>query len=375
MNEIDHFTLYDQIGQALCQRGVAAALIPMPDHLHRHPRWRLENPTEHQKHKTPLGDIRENKGLYLHERFLQYVGEVEQLYKTIKHCHEKEGDFPLCFYRNIFDYSVRVSCLGYSLGGLPALSLNLANPDDYDACFLLNAGVQLRDIKLPERMISREEWEEIVAEASDRFEEDETNPYSRLFGQLFLGNRPAATIKKLRSLTHKTLFIFGGSDAVIPMESISQLKPEGQGLSIFQIPGMGHFPAIDREWNNWYFLTVNLIADFEENAAYEYWSKHEMIERIYAINQSCSFFSSPNEWDVSKIKHQSDYDDFYKIYYSHNHFFPNFGALLAETNLHDLRRTDFDEDSRWCAQNLSYEQTETVLKEQRSRLQKGDYVP
>jgi hypothetical protein len=35
--------------------------------------------------------------------------------------------------RNIFDKNIRISCLGYSIGGLAALSIFLDNPKKYNA--------------------------------------------------------------------------------------------------------------------------------------------------------------------------------------------------------------------------------------------------
>lgn len=375
LNEMDHFTLYDQIGHVLCQHGIASALIPLPDHLHRHTKWRLKRPKKRHKKNTPLDDIIEDP-VSLHDRFLQFSEEIQQIHNAVTNCHILEGDFPFCFYRNIFDCEVRVSCLGYSMGELVALSIFLENPDHYNACFLFNSGIQLKDIKLPDSMISSAKWEKIVEEASERFVEQKDNSYSRIFGQLFLGNRPVETIKTLKPLTKKLLFIFGGADAVIPMKSISIIEPEGKGLPIFQIPGISHFPAIDREWNNWYSLTVNLIVAFEENASRLHWSKQEMIEKIAKINRSSHFFNSPNEWDVERIKNQRDYDVLHEIYYSHQFFFPNFGTLLAESILLELnaQEQEIADQQKWLSKNsLNFAQINKVIKAQIRLLRRGEY--
>lgn len=376
LNEVDHYTLYDQIGQVLCQRGIAAALIPLPDHLHRHTKWRLAKPNESQSIETPLDSIKKNPD-YLHRRLLQFSQEVKHLQMAISNCHTYEGDFPFCFYRNLFDCEIRISCLGYSMGGLAALSLFLENPRIYNACFLLNSGIQLKDIKLPDSMISSDDWEKLVETASEHFVEQAGDSYSKIFGQLFLGNRPAETIKKLRPLTKRILFIFGGSDSVIPMKSIGQIEPQGKGLPIFQIPGISHFPAIDREWNNWYSLTVNLIAEFEENASRSHWSKQELVETIIDVNNKCHFFKSPNKWDVDKITDKELFDRFYQAYYSHHFFYPNFQTLLAEAILVNHKR-NLDAGNNGKIKFLKrkklrpIEITE-VLKAQIVNLRKGHY--
>ena len=330
LNELDHFTLYDQIGQVLCRRGVAAALIPMPDHLNRHPKWRYTNPTKEHINNKPLDDLKERpEGL--HERFLQYMEEIEELYKVIRNSDIYEGDLDTyCFYRHVFDPGTRISLLGYSLGGLAALSTFLAKPNRYNSCFLLNSGIQLKDIKLPESMISDDEWQKIVERASEKYKEEEGNIYSKYFGMLYIGNTPALAKKALRPHLRKLLFIFGGADSIIPMESISRLATHGKGLPIFQIPGISHFPAIDREWNNWSLFTVNLIAEFEDNASYKYWSRDDMIETLARLNIKYEFIESPDKWRSSKIKVREDFNSFQGIFHSHRQFFPNFKTLMCE---------------------------------------------
>ena len=170
LNEIDEYNLYDQIGQVLCRRGIASVLIPMPDHLHRHTRWRYKKPTDEQMDTKPLKLIDE-KPERLHLGFLQYMGEIESLYDRIINCHTSD-DKACGFYRNLFDPRLRISCLGYSLGGLTALGAFIANPGKFNACFLLNSGIKLKDIKLPPKMISQEKWNEIVKRASDKFVEN-----------------------------------------------------------------------------------------------------------------------------------------------------------------------------------------------------------
>jgi hypothetical protein len=83
LNELDFFTFYDRMGQALCKRGIAAALIPLPDHLNRHAKWRMNKPSKSHINGTPLDDIRQNPNV-MHDRFLQFVEEVQ------------EGALPVC---------------------------------------------------------------------------------------------------------------------------------------------------------------------------------------------------------------------------------------------------------------------------------------
>lgn len=375
LNELDYFTLYDQIGQVLSQRGIASVLIPMPDHLNRHTKWRFRNLPDGKILRSPLDDIREHPAS-LHTRFLQLANEIDDLYNAITNLSPPTNNSGSSFYRNIFGPKIRISCLGYSMGGLAALGVFLSNPERYNACVLLNSGVQLRDIKLPTSMISQSEWQDIVERASSDFLDAEDSIYSQLFGQLFLGNMPALTTKKLKPHTRKLLFVFGGADSVIPMKSIGYIEPEGRGLPIFQIPGISHFPAIDREWNSWYQFTINLIADFEENASHEYWSKQEMIERIVNLKKSYRFFSSPKEWNASAIQNQTDYDHFHKIYYSHKLFFPDFRVLLGEAILHEFEkdRHSYSRDDKWCSKNhLTFEQARHVLKTQIDLLRGGEY--
>ncbi|MEJ2586772.1 MAG: hypothetical protein P8165_04160 [Deltaproteobacteria bacterium] len=375
LNELDSFALYDQIGQVLCKRGIAAALIPLPDHLNRHAKWRIEVPKEKHVQRTPLDDIRENPAV-MHDRFLQFAEEVQALYGSISNCHILEGDLPFCFYRNLFAPDLRISLFGHALGGLVALSIFLNNPECYNACFLLNAGIQLRDIRLPGSMISLARWEKILEQASASFTEKKGNPFSRMYGQLFLQNGPAEVIKRLRSLKKRVLFIFGGADAAIPMNSMRRIEPDGKGLSIFQIPHVGEFPAIEPEWNGWYSLTVDLVAEFEENASRNHWSRQEMIEDINALNKRWEFFTSPNRWHVDRIRSQEDFDKFYQIYHSHRFFFPNFDTLLGEAILQALKEDAVgSEEKTICLSKGGFTkaQKEEVLTHQLELLKSGTY--
>jgi hypothetical protein len=197
-----------------------------------------------------------------------------------------------------------------------------------------------------------------------------------MYGQLFLQNNPVEAIKRLRPLTKRMLFIYGGADTAIPMKSMRHIEPDGKGLPIFQIPHVGEFSAIEPEWNSWYALMVNLIFEFEENASRTHWSRQKMIEGINALNKRWEFFKSPNRWHVERIRSQEDFDRFYQIYHSHRFFFPNFDSLLGEAILQALKQSgvDSEEKAKYLSRGgFTKEQKEAVLKHQLGLLKNGTY--
>ncbi len=78
LDESDNYLLYDQLGTRLAALGLATVLLPLPNHLNRHVRYRLKQPDEEKIKSKPSDEITV-KPEVLHERFMQYKDELRQL--------------------------------------------------------------------------------------------------------------------------------------------------------------------------------------------------------------------------------------------------------------------------------------------------------
>ena len=186
LDEISFFTLYDQLGKELCNHGYAAILIPLPNHLNRNLGFRVH---DLNKIETPSESfLTEPEKIYL--AYKQFIEELDILINHVKNKKCFKPDSECCaFYKYFFDDNVRISIIGYSLGGLGALSYYLLNKDLINSCILLNSGAQLEDIDVSD-FISINKWNRMVRQLHLHKEKFymKNDPIDRFFDMLFLGN-------------------------------------------------------------------------------------------------------------------------------------------------------------------------------------------
>lgn len=272
LDEFDKYLLYDQLGTRLAALGLPTVLLPLPDHLNRHVRYRLREPDKDKIKAKPSGEIVENP-IVLHDRFLQYKGELKRLRRHINWkagaglhdeygCKNPEG---VCsFYRHFFAEEVRVSYLGYSLGGATMLCDFLGTGKGLNACFLLNPAINLPAVN-GSAMFGQDRWDSFIDDLSDVMR---TYPEKdRLFEEILLGDYIRKTPKLLQENGRQLLFIFGGKDSFTSYKNAQGIMPEKWGSGMLIIPGIEHFVAENEEWKKWSTLAVKLICDFEGNAA------------------------------------------------------------------------------------------------------------
>lgn len=268
LDEFDKYLLYDQLGTRLASLGLATVLLPLPDHLNRHIRYRLKQPNEEKIKVKPSGEIIGNP-MVLHDRFLQYKEELRRLrhhidWKTSKDaCKDPEGS-SCSFYRHFFADVVRVSYLGYSLGGATMLCDFLEFEKSLNACFLLNPAINLPAVN-GSVMFGQEQWDTFIENLTDIMRAYPQK--DRLFEEILLGGSIRKTPKLLQENGRRLLFIFGGKDSFTSYKHSQGIMPEKWGSGMLIIPGIEHFVAENEEWKKWSQLTVKLISDFEENAA------------------------------------------------------------------------------------------------------------
>lgn len=349
LDEVDYFTLYDQLGQKFAEYNLASVLLPLPDHLNRHPRFRLARKEDTER---PSSVLREHPEVAF-ERYLQTMEELGILVDHLHYKGCKEEESNCSFFKNYFEPQVRISCLGYSLGALVALSSLINSPDKYNACFLLNGGIQLRDLKFPPEFIPQDMWDKFVSDLEDKWEmeisrkqlEEPQISYWRYFNRLFLGNFSEDLKQTLKDHARRILLIIGGKDRMIPYDSIQKLEPKEHGLSIFKIPGLGHFLPIEKEWSKWLDIVATLINSFEENATYELLTPKDITEGIIKLDRKYQMFERNSEFltkeeagfissnfDIGKISVEADKKLAEQLFFASFAYYNNKEDLVKDLN-------------------------------------------
>jgi hypothetical protein len=293
LNEFDKYLLYDQLGSRLASLGYAAVLLPLPDHLNRHIRYRLKQPSEEKIKTKPSEEIIE-KPMELHYRYLQFKRELARL---CAHIDEKTRN-PICndpkspcsFYDHFFAPVVRVSYFGYSLGGATMLCDFLSSQARLNACFLLNPAIKLPAVDGRRLIGSQRRWKEYMRRLLTEFEAYKGPDKDEMFREIMLGQFIIQTRELLSLHRQRLLFIYGGADTFTRRVHSEDITPEDTGSGMFIIPGVVHTVAEDPEWKKWSTLTVKLISDFEENAAREVITQ-EALERLQSGKRDASEIS------------------------------------------------------------------------------------
>lgn len=305
LDEIDYFTLYDQIGKGLCRNGYGAILMPLPDHLNRNGEYRSNDETKRIRPSESF--IKEPQKIY--NAYNQFIKETTHLLKHLKgNCHIGTGGECCQFYRQFFDKNLSISLLGYSIGGLTALCNFLLQKFDFNSCILLNSGAKLSDIDVSEFQ-SVPLWKKTVKElAKTHYELDFNKEKNKLFDMIFLGNNIEDLKEELREKCNKVLFILSGADSVTKFKSIRQIEPEGHGLSILKLPALHHFLSIDTHWDQWFPMVNETIKNFDESASKESLLPTDILGSLLYFQLKYRFSDRIDHFDLNRIEDQFEKD-------------------------------------------------------------------
>lgn len=288
LDELKYFTLYDQLGHGLAEYGYASILLPLPSHLNRSGECRY---VDKVKEWSKPSDFFINEREIIYKVYKQVIDEIQILTDHIK-C-KAEQCFPnkACdFYRQFFNKKTKISILGYSIGGLAALSMFLLKKDLFNSCILMNSGSKLDSIDVS-YFIPLEKWKETVDKLHKDWEFNLDNSLQgRLFEKIFLGNKSNLLRIELKDVSRKILFILGGADTVTKYESIRELEKDDYGLTILQLPGIHHFLSFDNQWNKWFKMVINIIAQFDDNATRESLTYYELLEELITYHKKFNIF-------------------------------------------------------------------------------------
>src|SRR5918911_3559125 len=180
LDEVDRFDLYDVLGQHLAEQGIAAVLLPTPHHLNRHtPRAGLKpRPPHKELFALPL---------LIYYNYKQSMLESELLIQKLRHQQVNDEDFN--FYEALFDPNLRISILGFSLGGLRALASFVQEPAKYHTCIVFNSGVELALLNTEFLRITKEQWKDFLDKLNQEVEanndELEKESYWKFFSGVF----------------------------------------------------------------------------------------------------------------------------------------------------------------------------------------------
>jgi len=299
----DHYKLYNRLGASFAYQGVWSILLPTPFHLAR-------------AAKNGAGKIqRPSKALRNHPwclpiNFIQSIHEFNYLIKLVKlefdniaEAEEFKDEDGLAikvpttedkdFYSMYFGgKNIEFSILGYSLGGLRALSCFKSNTSLLKTCIVLNSGGTIDKLRLDRPIFMEKKiwFKEVVTPLTDPLNEKykkEVQCFQKskhheavdsiLHGENVFSGRDV----------NKLILIAGGIDSLVEPNSIERLGSANHGLNILQIADLGHFIGDDPQFNRWYDRIITLLIGFFEDTEGEIVSRDSSLSLFSLFNYCC----------------------------------------------------------------------------------------
>lgn len=306
LDERFNYSLYDQIGKGLARSGYASVLLPLPNHLNRNIGFRSGKLNQIDQPSDSF--ITEPEKII--EAYKQVIGEIDILIHHIQHNCKYADDHECCsFFNRYFDHNTQVSVLGYSLGGLVALSYFLLRKNSLNSCIMLNSGAKLSQIDVS-HFIEKEKWDKMVKSLSANRHTYANSDEKVWFEKIFLGLEEENIKDALAEQSNKILFILGGADSVTRRKGIMTIEPDHHGLAILQLPGIHHFVSSDIHWDQWFPIVLQTITSFDYSASQESLSANDIIDTLieyhnkYGIIKDFIYFDKSilnNTYDLEKI--------------------------------------------------------------------------
>ena len=307
----DLFSFYDQVGAQLAEAGMLAILLPTPYHMNRALAYRSTDDARCLEEASlqkgrPFVRMHQPSAALTHRPEMIYANHFQGSRETIELCRffrrKRVSDaFPELREQSILDEntaeairpwvtdSPSISVLGYSLGGLRAiteflfdrrLALKTGRPPLFSGCVAICSGGSLADLA-PPFWINQAKWKEMInnlvvgnsdqllksARKSFPSEERFAQDYFQTLRDIFLGNAQSmrALEKDATTTGRAMMFLLGGADTLVPPNSIQRINPEG-GVNIVQVSGLGHMFQFDLAWNTTKKLICGVIAQFLANS-------------------------------------------------------------------------------------------------------------
>ncbi len=330
----EHLGVYNRLGSEFALKNMASVLFPTPFHMNRastlKPGHELmqDGKSKRPTLKRPSHELMRNP-FWVYVNFIQTLHEYNKFKSLIssrfrKNMQEKyidsagkveNEDDDIDFYQQYFEENLDISLLGYSLGGLKALTCFRDNPDHPKSCILLNSGATIDRIRM-KGIMDINHWrsvtDSIVTEqypsstlqslidngvCQQPDDKDIKRSHELLKSvrnddnyaevrKVLIGTRPFNERDK-QVLSRKLVIVIGGRDKIIPPEEIRRLEPEGSSLNVLNISDLGHFPDDDAAFNRWCTPTVDLLVQFIQAPEGTSLSKSQICSLLFAYDWLC----------------------------------------------------------------------------------------
>lgn len=387
MNELEYFDFFDMIGEYFANNNVAAVLLPTPLNLNR----RIKEDFNKRKilnSKFPTIRAKEGNELLFFYSLVKTHKELNFLIKKIKgqtSIEDKEKEFG--FYENYFaGKNTEITLLGYSLGGLKALTyfmldfdpLKTEDRDHYKkiekylhdwkkqkfvSCITFNSAANLLEA-YDERFfgMSYEDWEKLLMSSERELKNRESELIKsfnipkdliRIFRFLYFGSDDDEILlygkQKIVDILDHYLAVSGGSDKIVSMEQMKRFSHGGKKstsgnkkewekwFNHIIAAGGDHFPGMEvAEWHELLPRIERAILDFMDGCTVRHYKKSKIRKNLinlvnksrYTYNKKDDFSTTHFKNILDGLKKGNDKKDFKKYYYLSKAFYPNFKEVF-----------------------------------------------
>ncbi|QHI38648.1 hypothetical protein IMCC3317_40420 [Kordia antarctica] len=291
LNEVRNFDLYDILGSQFANHGIASILLPTPYHLNRRVAdskstvdskvYRCHIPTDYA--------IDEKEMMYYYN-FKRSIMELESLINRITGQNSKDEGF----FKSLFNpHDLKITLLGFSLGGLRAIGAFLKLKPDYgeliQSCVTWNSGpglesVNIKKINGKKIKYTDETWRKLMRSVLNNLNsiieknEPSQKEYARLCKWLYFSQKPEDRDdskflnlrERLGRYSSNFLSIQSATDSIVEVDSFDRILPS-TGLHRVIVPGVDHIVNEDIKWGEWLTKIVGSIIHFiNENESDHY---------------------------------------------------------------------------------------------------------
>jgi len=368
LNEWESFGLYDILGEHFAKNDIAAVLVPTPLHLNR----RISSKYKKLDGKSirPT-DIAAEHPIIFYKSFLKSFNEINELVckinppKNLKNRAEffdkwskdeenynKRNQDDIAFYKKHFwkneenPRETDIILLGYSLGGLRALSFFLQSNNKFRCCITVNSGANLFDVHPETLKIPEDFWEKMLLESqeavdnlilNENYEEPtiydkynfdtDDNPSNHkeynsqirlralrnIFQTMYFGERKAIVKKLFReesNILKRYLAITSGGDKIVEIDQMKHITSRRKHINQLIVAGVDHILTEDENWYEVLPRVENNIVNFINSCIESHYKKIELAKSICTILEDLeSFKINYINYIFKKDKIDNDYSE------------------------------------------------------------------
>ena len=309
----DNLIFYDTMASHFAQQGIASVLLSTPYHMHRVAR------------NTRSKELRPGDGPFLKPsryfelpldffiHFKQTVLDIEKLTRKIKQKTTAKNDYD--FYSNNFSPDVKVTILGYSLGGLISLAAfvrgskqkdksKISKKPLIDNSILYNTAPHLNKASTDERFGKGQEFWEKFTEPKTFGEVRNDNPnndeLADLFFRLYGGQSPETLIsirKVIKDNSEKFLLIMSGDDNIVDITSWDEYFSYQSGprkkttINQYIVAGAGHSPMNEAQGAESLPKVLDIITSHILTNKLSHWQRPDILNLARPLVQSTDYYN------------------------------------------------------------------------------------